>query len=145
MNDVNKPVTDPELLESLKQLLQNDTEDNRLKVIEEVVMNARFLIPADFSDFPETKDGNTNITLNKDTIIHFHTVTNTEDQTFYLAFTDWDELKKWQNDDNQKTIVLTFDNYASMVLKDDIIEGFIINPSSASLIINRQMLELLKN
>ena len=92
------------------------------------VMNAHFLCPV-MMDIKETLDENGIITLKESTTIQFSMITNAPHEAFFLAFKDWQELKKWQNIEQQKTVVMQFIDYADLVLREDGNAcGFVINP-----------------
>lgn len=58
-----------------------------------------------------------------------------------MAFTDWDELKKWKNMQKQQTFLFSIEDYKTIVLGNQYYAGVIINPFGASLIFDREKLE----
>ena len=59
---------------------------------------------------------------------------------FFPAFTDWEELRKLCGPKNQQTLVLSFDDYAGMVLNDNNAAGFVLDPFGACLSFDRTMI-----
>ena len=57
------------------------------------------------------------------------------------AFTCWEELRKLCGPKNQQTLVLTFDDYAAMVLRDNRAAGFVVDPFGSCLSFDRAMME----
>lgn len=144
MIDLNQPITNPELKKYIAQMQANDTDENVGQVFQEIAMNAQFLGVVVLSQEPErTADGK--VTIKPDTRIQLPMLTSMENQNFYPAFTDWDELNKWEQiSERPSTMMFTFDDYAHMVLEDKNVEGIVINPFGENLIIDRGMVEELK-
>ena len=51
------------------------------------------------------------------------------------------ELRKLCGPKNQQTLVLTFDDYAAMVLRDNRAAGFVVDPFGSCLSFDRAMME----
>lgn len=144
MIDVNKPVTNPQLDTAIKQMRENNTKENLDYMIDEV-MKAHFISPVVISPAPGQPGSNNQVILKQDTAINFSIIGNKDNQQFFLAFTNWDELRKWHNAENQQTLIMTFDDLASMVLnKNSNIEGFVINPFGGNVMFNKTMIASLK-
>ena len=62
-----------------------------------------------------------------------------------MAFTDWTELKRWRDEENQQTFAMNFDDYAGMLLRKDAqgnispALGFVINPFGGNIVVTREM------
>lgn len=139
--DRNKPVTNPELVRAMEAYLQNADDNNADKMLEQIVMHAQFLIPA--GGFPADSTGTGEMTIEKDTTVQFHLISRQNGEQFFLAFTDWDELRKWKNAPDMQTVVLRFDDYAAMLEKSPHITGIAINPMSHSITLNRRLITAL--
>lgn len=133
MVDVNQPVTNPELVKSMNQFLNEKSPENEFILIEEIT-KANFLTPIILQG--EIEDG----VLNKDSIISFKLITNNSDESFYLAFTDWNELGKWSKEPEQ-TLISTYNDLRNMLMKTDNIKGFIINPYNQNFVITPDVIE----
>lgn len=144
MIDINKPVTNPELVEAINAIAENNTKENQDRVINEV-MKAHFLSPVIISPTPESSGNNGETVLKENTKINFSIIENTANQHYFLAFTDWDELRKWHVNENQQTLILTFDDLAAMVLDEKgNSDGFVINPFGGNITFNKNMVTSLK-
>jgi hypothetical protein len=144
MVDVKKPVTNPELVIAINAMHENNTRENQDCVIDEI-MKAHFLSPAMILPEPEPSTGGGEVVLNEKTTINFSMIENTANQQFFLAFTDWEELGKWHKAEKQQTIVLSFDDLASMVLSEkSSSEGFVINPYGGNVTLSKAMIKALK-
>ena len=75
------------------------------------------------------------------TAIQFQLLPNQEGQPFFPAFTGWEELRKLCGPKNQQTLLLSFDDYAAMILRDNRGAGFVIDPFGCCLSFDRAMVE----
>ena len=144
MIDLNKPVTNPELLEAIDAMKRDGSSENLDHVINEV-MRANFLSPVIITPAPEADESGSTV-LKAETTISFHMITDSVGKSYFPAFTDWDELRKWNKEENMQTLISTFDDYAAMVLGENgRSEGFVINPFGTNIPFSRDMIESLKN
>ena len=122
MIDTSKPIDNPELSQALEKLHLENTPENQHNALDLVVNNAHFLAPvvlAPGSDPAERK------------ITQFQIVTSKDGRTFFPAFTDWTQLRKLCGPKDQHTLVLSFDDYASLLAVESSTAGFVINPLDA--------------
>lgn len=144
MIDVNKPVTNPELIAAINAMRENYAKENQDRVFIEV-LKAHFVSPAVITPTPESSEDGGKVVLKEGTQISFNLIENTANQKYFLAFTDWDELKKWSTNENQQTLILTFDDFAAMVLDENSdASGFVINPFGGNLIFDKNLIMALK-
>ena len=128
-NDHNLDNTPP--LRAIARMQTANSRESREAVLDLIISQAQFLAPADI--VPETEG--------KETALRFQLLTNQEGQPFFPAFTGWEELRKLCGPKNQQTVVLTFDHYAGMVLRDCRAAGFVVDPMGACLTFDRNMME----
>ena len=128
MIDTTKPIENPALLQALSKLHQNNTPENQNRVLDEIVMYAHFLAPVELAP---VKEGGT------EDVVQFQLISSQDGRTFLPAFTDWSELRKLCGPKDQKTVVLTFDDYASMLAGDSRAAGFVVNPLGTPLTLDR--------
>ena len=134
MIDVNKPLTNPELVNSMNTCLNEKTAENEAVFIEKII-KANFLAPIIFKG--EIENG----VLKADSTISFKTITNSLNESFFLAFTDWEELGKWSKEKEQ-TLIVPYDDLKAMVLKDNTnIKGFVINAYGQNFLITPELME----
>lgn len=131
--DVNQPVTNPDLVKSMNEFLKEKSAEKELILIKEIT-KANFLIPMIFKGQIE------NGVLKKDSIMSFKLITNSLDESFYLAFTDWEELGKWSKE-REQTLISTYDDLKHIVLKNDGIKGFVINPFNQNFVITPEVMK----
>ena len=119
------------LLRAIARMQTENSRESREAVLDLIIAQAQFLAPADI--VPETEG--------KEAALRFQLLTNQEGQPFFPAFTGWEELRKLCGPKNQQTVVLTFDHYAGMVLRDCRAAGFVVDPMGACLTFDRNMME----
>ena len=127
MIDVNQPVTNPELVEAISEMRKNNTEATQAHVLE-CLLNAHFLAPIIFS--PDTGDPDSSgcVTLHKGSQISFEILYKYDREPYFFAFSDWDELGKWQKKENQQTLIITFESFGKLAMDSENILGIVINP-----------------
>lgn len=137
--DIQK-ISNPQLVEALDALHKENTPQNQGRVLDLVLNHASFLapvniVPAQGENVPEELKGKN--------VIQFQLVTTKDGHPFFPAFTDWQELRKFCGPKQQKVVMVRFDNYASMVLKDGRTAGMVVNPMGLSLKLDRATMEKL--
>ena len=136
-----KKISNPQLVEALAALHKENTPQNQGKVLDLVLNHASFLAPVVLAPVP--KGQNVPPQLQGKTAIQFQLITTKDGRPFFPAFTDWDELHKFSKLQDQRVVMLRFDNYAQMVLKDNRTAGMVVNPLGMSLTLDRKTLESL--
>lgn len=137
MEDMSKPFTNPELMAAVERMNRENSRASREAVLDLLISTARFLAPVTILPAPNTESG----TLDENTQIQFQLLTNQENQPFFPAFTSWEELRKLCGPKNQQTLVVTFLDYAKMVLQDNRAAGFVVDPFGCCLSFDRAMTE----
>ena len=137
-------VSNERLLSLIKTFKEDQTDEIWNKVLGEIVMNARFLMPARLNPNAAPPGAGDLAEMQAGARLQFIMITTTDNQRFFLAFTDANELRKWQVVENQQVVLMNFDSYASLILKDENIAGFVINPFGENLALNRKMVQHLK-
>ena len=132
--DINKPVENPIVVEKLNQFKFDNSNESLLELLY-TFNNANFLAPVIIT-------GNiSNGIMQKGTTIQFKTIKYSTNDFYYLAFTDWNELRKWSNE-NEQTLVLSFDDLKTLFDKGkDNISGFVINPFTQNFMVNKYAIE----
>ena len=136
MPDMKKPIENPELVEALAALHQENTPQNQGRVLELVLHHAVLLTPAVVTPPPQAQQGGT-AAADQKTAIQFQLITTKDGRPFFPAFTDWTELRKFCGPKQQQTLLLRFDDYVAMLQRNDKAHGFVINPMGLSLTLDR--------
>ena len=125
--ETNKEIRNDELKTTMITLkLQNDKESEK-HFIEEL-KNAYFLIPA------EKTDSNDELT--------FMLLCDQEGNNYFQGYTDKDEYNKWFDKDNSREFILTFDEYANIIISSsEEAKGLVINPFNENIILDKEFLK----
>lgn len=111
------------------QLAKEDPSYAKREVYLSALRKARFLVPIEWT---HTKN-----------IRHrtLSTIYRPNGETFLLAFTDWDELFKWREDEDERVVALSHKELCNQVMaSDSIYDGFVIDPYGVNLITPKQEL-----
>ena len=136
-----KPITNPELVEALKALHQENTPQNQGKVLGLVVERAVFLTPAVVTPAPQ-QPGQAD-SARKQATIQVQLITTKDGRPFFPAFTDAEELRKFAGQKPVQSVVLRFDDYVSLIQRNEKACGFVVNPLGLSLTLDRKTVESL--
>ena len=126
-------LSNPELLDAIARMQRENSRESREAVLDLVILRAHFLAPVTLGPGPAGEAPGSSI--------QFHLIPNQKGQPFFPAFTHWQELRRLYGPRNQQALVLTFDDYAGMILRDNRAAGFVINPRGACLTFERPMVE----
>ncbi len=141
MAEERRPVENPRLKELIQAYKQDKQEETWKRILSEVVMNARFLMPARLatpgSDLEQMLSGSK-------PRLQFIMITNDKKEAFFLAFTDEAELRKWIPEQNLQAAVAGFDEYAALMAKDPKPAGMVINPFGENMVLDRKLVEELR-
>lgn len=129
--DINKPITNPKLLEIIREMKQGAQKE---EFFWEEIYKSNFLCPINI------KEGNQKNVLNKETYLNLVSIKDEKNNNFLIAFTDWQELRKWQKNKNQKALILTYEKFQEIISKNkNLYQGLVINPFSDNLVLNRKL------
>lgn len=134
MEASKQPINNTDLLTAIERMNRENSRESREAVLDLVISSAQFLAPVTI--ITNAKD-----TYGEDTAIQFQLLQNQSGQPFFPAFTGWEELRKLCGPKNQQTLVLTFDDYARMILQDNRAAGFVLDPFGSCLSFERGMVE----
>ncbi len=141
--DFRKPITNPMLVGAIELLRAEDTPEHRRLFLDEV-LKATFLIPVLLTPVPELgEDGR--VKLAPDSKMQFPMLAAPDGKLFLMAYTDWEELRKWKDEKNQQTMAFRFRDYADVLFRkasdgrENPARGFIINPYGGNMVITREM------
>ena len=131
-----KTVTNPELVQALAKLHQENTPQNQGVVLAYTVETASFLAPVIVAG-PNSQHPVGPVNLKGKNPVQFRLIAAKDGRTFLPAFTDLDELRKFTGENPQQVLILRFDNYASMLAQGGQAAGLVINPMGVSLTLDR--------
>ena len=131
MSNKNEPIRNPALKQAMEGLHKGQHTREEQMITLQLLMQAQLLAPV-------------SVTQGRgDAQVHFQLLSTQDDRTFFPAFTDQEELKKCFDRPEQQTLVLTFSDYARMILKDKSAQGLVVNPLGYSLTLEQPLVEYL--
>lgn len=137
-------ITNPELCTAIEAMQADGSKENIDAMINEVV-KAKFILPAKVQNVPkaETKNGKT--VMGSATQVQFRLLENGNKEKFFGAFTDINELNKWNGTEQSNKVVTDFDSLAQMVTDPQAgVLGFVINPFGKSVTFPKPMVLSIK-
>lgn len=140
MDDLNRPLENAELAAAIARMDRENTRESREAVLDLVISSAQFLAPVTIRP-PQEAEHSGAAALGQGTAIQFQLLADQEGRPFFPAFTSWTELRKLCGPKAQQTLVLSFHDYAGMILKDVRAAGFVIDPLGRCLSFDRAMVE----
>lgn len=140
----NKPITNPMLCGTIELLKAENTPEHKKMFVDEMI-RATYLSPVVIDPVPQP-DETGKVKITSENKVQFPMISAKDGKKFFMAFTDWEELKKWNPSDNQQTFAMKFDDYAGMLLRKDKDGnpspgvGFVINPYSSNVLVTNGMI-----
>lgn len=146
LNPVTKqPVANPALNAAAKKLREENNPQNLNMVINELT-RAIFLAPAkvEVSGPMPKPDANGRIQMPKDTRVTFSLLKASDGRSFFPAFTNEEEMRKWTQSTANQVMALRFDDYARMLQQSDSVAGFVVDPFGDNLRFESKMVASIK-
>ncbi|MEG0314854.1 MAG: enhanced serine sensitivity protein SseB [Erysipelotrichaceae bacterium] len=137
--DINKPIENLvllELLDKLKAQFNADTEHEFFKEL----LSTKFLSPITQDSLHGCKSGES--TLKEGATIKFIHLNDEKGNSYLPVFTDWNELKKWNETEGIKTLILSFEDYKTMILENNsMFTGFVLNPFGHNIMFDKNLIQ----
>lgn len=131
MSNKNEPITNPALKRAMEAMHKGAHSREEQMVTLQLLLQAQLLAPV-------------SVTQGRgDAQVRFQLLSTQDDRAFFPAFTDLDELRKCFDRPDQQTLVLTFADYARMILKDKSAQGLVVNALGNSLTLEQPLVEYL--
>lgn len=132
MSEKIQPVSNPDLRQAMEAMHAGQNGREEQMVTLNLLLLANLLAPVNVLEG-----------LGEGTQVQFQLLATEDGRAFLPAFTDLEQLKLGFPGDDQKTLVLTFADYARMILQDNAAEGLVVNAFDASLTLERPLVEFL--
>ena len=134
MIDPKKPVANPALKAAAEKVRAENTPEALNLAINELVKSI-LITPAQIQlDGKAPKpDAQGRIQIPKDSKVNFKILNTPDGKHYFMAFTDWEELHKWNKEPGQQTMMLRFDDFAGLLASNPSAAGFVLNPYGANL------------
>lgn len=138
--DTYETIINPALIFAFERAKNNNSEENQKRVIEEM-LRAKFLAPVAAGSLPEDAKIGDTVDLKQNQNIAFRMIQDDKGNHYFPAFTDWQEVKKWEGFKDRKTLIVTFKDYMFFILKSkNPVDGLVVNPFGANVLFNREMI-----
>ncbi len=135
MSDKKFEISNPDLKARMQAMHYKESKELEDEICEEIANNATFLSvvePSTDIDAEEQK-------------YEFPVLTTTgHGYIYYPIFTDMEELRKWNNDENAQILILTFDHYADLMEQNSNAHGLVVNPYGENFTVEREMVDYMK-
>lgn len=133
-NQSSEDIRNPKLVQAMQDLKKHDNPYTR-GVLAAALMDAKLLSPIQRQTILAEKEGPT-------TRIKFEDIQNTEGEKFYLAFTDFDEYAKWNDDDrHNQALIMTMEDFGNILIRQiNDLRGFVVNPYGENVSITKDLL-----
>ena len=118
--NVNQAVENPKLLQAIKRLRADDSEESQKSFYEEL-KNAYFLLPSTLE--------NGQLTIKQ--------MNDVGGNVFFPAFTDWRNLKRASFSADHQAVIFSIEDYAKAINANETVAGIVINPFSDNLVVSR--------
>ena len=136
--DINKTITNPDFVNIIREIRKGKGKE---EVFWKEIFKAKFLCPINVDFGNTSKKENQKIVLGEENSIALLSIDNKQGEHFLMAFTDWDELKKWKQSQNHQTVIIKYEDYQEIVIKNaPLYQGMVINPFGENLVLNKQIL-----
>lgn len=130
-------ISNPDLLNAIRLMR---TESSKESLFFEALHQAKLLCPvqADTRNLPKNTDGS--VVLSSDSPILLVSISDSSGAHYLMAFSDRNELGKWNQGSQQQTIIYTFDDYKSVLISSDSpYKGVVLNPFSDNIVLGKDI------
>lgn len=143
MAEAPKPIRNDALLESIKAAKTEESKENTVKMLNEVV-RAKLLAPISLDRDPVISGEDGQVVLEKDTTISFELIKASNGDIYYPVFTHGEELRKCSDQKDQHSMIVNFEDLANMIMNQNkAVRGFVINPMGENICFTSEMIEVM--
>ncbi len=143
----DQQVTNPKLIEAIENMRKDFTPDTQNATIN-AALRSTFYVPAIIEKKKEiVANANNEVKFEEKPKARFLLIRKKDgdkDETYFPAFTDAEELAKFNSTEPFQRVKMKFGDLAMLVEQVSTIKGFVINPMSHNLPFTRSMLEGIK-
>lgn len=136
--DINTPITNEILVDIIRKVKQNEVGE---ELFWEEIFKAKFLCPVKMNIGEKVQSEDNEIVLEQGSNISLLSIDNSQGEHFLMAFTDWNEVTKWRQEENQQTLILKYEDYQKILMKNDSpYHGMVINPFGENVVLSKQLM-----
>lgn len=137
-------IKNPMLVGMIELMKADDTPEHRDMFVQEM-LKSTFISPVEITP-PPVMDENGVRKIVAGSQVSFPLIHSKEGKKYFMAFTDLDELKLYQKEENPNVFALKFEDYVSMLLREDDAGrmsdalGVVINPMTSNIILVKDVI-----
>ena len=140
MVDVNKPLENPMFVAAVEAFQKTPNTETEAAFFAQI-KQAHFLLVLHEKLSHDAPDADGKFTLKEKSTISFPMLSPPNSAPIFFGFTDWSALYAWRNEPNQQTMILSFDDVAAMVLRENFdCAGFLVNAASHDFFLPRTII-----
>lgn len=109
--NIKEPISNLKLVEAIEGLSNNNATQQKFFT---EFAQAKLLCPADIHLQNSSKDGN-EIVVGEGSSISIKHLEDTKGNKFLIAFTDWEELYKWNSSKEQQTVIFGYKDFQNIM------------------------------
>lgn len=138
----NGPVENPRLKGLLAGRFDTDVLDIAELIRRELAGNAIFLVMAEFE---LTDAERARRMVQENSVMEFPYLNTPDGEGYQPVFTDWNELKAWEREEGMapSAVLMGIGEVLSLIKKNHVLHGLVVNPFTDNLIMDRDELEML--
>lgn len=137
-------IKNPDLKLAIEKMQEDGSKENIDAMVNEVV-KAKLILPARVVPTTQARTNNGKTVMEQATQVQFRLLKNGNDEMFFGAFTDTEEMYKWQDTKDAAKVVTDFDSIASMIMDvNSNTKGFVINAFGKSVAFPKPMVISIK-
>ncbi|RHR26643.1 hypothetical protein DWX43_15530 [Clostridium sp. AF19-22AC] len=138
----NGPVENPRLKGLLAGRFDTDVLDIAEMIRRELAGNAMFLVMAELelTDAERARG-----IVQQNSVMEFPYLNTPDGEGYQPVFTDWNELKAWEREEGNvpSAVLMGAEEVLSLIKKNHVLHGLVVNPFTDNLIMDRDELEML--
>lgn len=137
-------IKNPELTSAIEALQQENTPA-KIEAVVDALFKAKLILPAKVNPTTQAVTENGQTVMKQATQVQFRLIENASKEKYFAAFTDTDEMFKWQGIEGANKVVIDFDSLSQMVTDPNAgVLGFVINPFGKSITFPKEMVASFK-
>lgn len=130
-------ISNPNLLHVIRLMRANRAKEPQFF---EALHQAKFLCPVQVDTHSLPKNHDDKVVLSSDSPISLVSISDDSGAHYLMAFTDRNELSKWDQGSSQQTIVYTFDDYKAVLTSGDTpYQGVVLNPFGDNIVLGKEL------
>jgi hypothetical protein len=131
LNDIdNSP-----LVEAIEKMRENYTDEARDDVLNKVIFDTTFFVPAIFDSSTELKNENDRLRFSERPKAQFVLIENPEGEKYFPAFLTHDDVIAFREEQKMpcEAFLMTFADLAEIVEQQSMLKGFVVDPHGFNL------------